>query len=338
MFVPGVLADSIRWTCPVCNQTLKFDPRQRAYAQSMKQQHLAAHKQARQLNTSTPDSWGDPMLDAAQPILEQFFHDLFWGPDPAEQQRIEAEQTRLRAEQEAAARKEARRREEAHRKLMGSIKKLPDAYHNLRIKKNPNKADSLTLKGLPENSIDGGNTLENLQRCAYLMEQAAMSASKADAAFISEEAFRAANGEKLYVDVPPIGPAGPITADDANTYLKLKQEVEAKQQEYIKLSDELARKHHRQQIFKQAKEAAGQKVKQQEVKLKSMPEDADNAAKVNEERKLAEARKLLEEATQFENKAAQDLQALQKKTEQINAELTKKEDQRREFLQGLGKK
>ena len=36
-----VYAGSIIWKCPVCNQTLRFDPRMKGYANSMKQQHLA---------------------------------------------------------------------------------------------------------------------------------------------------------------------------------------------------------------------------------------------------------------------------------------------------------
>ncbi len=337
-FTVSVFSDSIRWTCPVCKQTLQFDPRNKGYAQSMKQQHLAAHKNARQVNTATPGSWGDPMLDAAQPVLEQFFHDLFWGPDPAEQKRIEAEEARLRAEREAAALEEARRREIAHGKLMGSMKTLSDSNNDLGIKSGPSKAGSLSLKGLRTYTLGGGTVLENLQRAAYLMQQAANCTSKGDAAFLSEEAFRAAQGEKLYVDVPPIGPAGPVTAEDTNIYLKLKQEIETKQLEYIKLSDELARKHHRQNIFKQAKQAAERRVEKQETKLKSMPEDTDHTVKAEEDHKLAEARKLLEEATRFENKAAEDLQRLQKETDQLNNELTKKEDQRRNFIQDLSKK
>ena len=86
------------------------------------------------------------------------------------------------------------------------------------------------------------------------------------------------------------------------------------------------------------KQAVEKKVKKQEMQLKSLPKDTDNALKKQEEQKLAEARKLLEEATEFENKAAKDLQKTQKQIETLNKELTKKEDQRRDFIKGLNKK
>jgi len=353
-----VFARSIYWNCPHsgCSFQLQCAPGDDAYMRSLAQQHLATHQSSGSGGNYgySGGGSGDPVFDACMPVLESIFQSigqdmaetLFGsGPNPEEQRRIEeeqrrveAERARLQAEQEAAAREEARRKEEQHRKLVASLKKLPDSGA-LGLKTISDTSGTLSLKGLPDTPlVSGGSILENLQRAAFISKQAAGSSSKEQSSFLSEQAFRAADGAKLYVNVPDVGPGVDVTPEEVKIYAKMQEKIRISKLNQFNLSKTIAQKHEQRKVFKKAKEAAKENVKKHEEKIKALPPETIPEQKTIEEDKLAEAQRLLNEAIGFEEKASQNLEILQEKSNELNKEITQVENERREFVTNLSKK
>ncbi|MBU0634393.1 MAG: hypothetical protein KKA52_04950 [Candidatus Omnitrophica bacterium] len=343
-----VFAGSISWRCPECGLVIDCDPRQPGYLNSLSQQHLSSHQSS---GTGTGYGYsgggsGDPVFDACMPVLQtifqsigQYFADTIFGtgPDPEQQRRLEAEQARLRAEQEVAAREEARRKEEQHQKLMSSLKNLPGSG-TLSLKTISDTSQPLALKGLPNTPLSASNNaLESLRHAAYLSKQAALSNSADEAAFLSEQAFLAAEGEKLSFNVPDVGPGMDVTPEELKVYTNLRTEITQIKSEYSNLSNTIARKHNQQKVFQKAKQVAEDNVKKQEEKINTLPEKTPPEQTQAEKDKLAEAQKLLEEATRFEDRAKEDLEIIKQKADETGKQLSKKEEEHNNFIKQLGK-
>jgi len=352
-----VFAGSLTWTCPVCGQTFDFDPRDTGYRNDFAQRHLSMHNSAQSTSNSSAGygMTGDPVFDAFFPFINQMFQSVgeeigksMFSPSTAQQQVINTEMENLKAQQAAAALEQQRLREEQHQKLLAVMKKLPGSG-DLGLKKPPGAAANLALKTL-EDTPDGlkikdvasvtvtesSNVLDNLKHAAFFMNKAAATDSTQEADFYADQAFIAADGGELYFDVPPVGAASAVTEKDADTYMKMKLQMDNTRKEYMIISDRLAVKHQQNDVLKKAANIAEEKVKQQEEKVKSLPKEITPQEKAAEESKLAQARKLLEEAKGYEAKADKDLKDLQKESERMSSTISQKKDEQQKFLSGLG--
>jgi hypothetical protein len=362
-FNTTALAGSLNWCCPVCSECFQFDPRDSSYRNSFAQQHLSMHQSSSSYTGGSQFSYpsmggGGNSADAlffsvAMPLMQQIFQSAgqsmaqnIYGPTPEQQQAIIQEQAQIRAQQEAALLEQRRREEEQHQKLMASMKKIPGAQNNnLAFKSISADSRNLEPKGISTDNLvpkglsvqENNSPLESLRQAAFLMRKASESTSQEESALYADQAFMAADGQKQSFQVPEVGPSSAVTEKDANDYLKLKMQIDNNRQQYLGVSNQLAIKHNQYEAIKKAKEIAQEKVKQQEEKIKVMPNDQTKIQeKTQEESKLAEARKLLEEANKFETKAEKDLQTLQKEADKISSELSQKKEQQEKFLTDIG--
>ena len=346
-----VFASSLTWTCPVCEEEFKFDSRDVAYRNSFARQHLAMHQSAQSAGhnaSSMPGfgSTGDPVFDAFFPFMQQTFKFVgeefsknIFGPTPAQQQAINAEMENLRSQQAAAALEEQRLKNERYKKLLGSMKRLPGTDTALVLKTIDDSSRELKMKDISSIPIkESASVIDNLVHAAFFMKKAAATNSPQEADFYAEQAFLAADGGNFYFDVPSVGhsSAVPITEKDVDDYGKLKLQADAARKKYTEISGSLAVKHNQVDAIKKARDAIENKVKQQEEKTKTLPRESSANDKDEEENKLAEARKLLEEAKDYEAKAEKDLKALQNEADKISSEVSQKRQQQQQFLNDLG--
>lgn len=352
-----VFAGSLTWTCPVCGQTFDFDPRDTGYRNDFAQRHLSMHNSAQSTSSSSGvyGMTGDPVFDAFFPFINQMFQSVgeeigknMFSPSTAQQQLINTEMENLKAQQAAAALEQQRLREEQHQKLMAVMKKLPGAG-DIGLKKPPGATGTLALKTLEDTDegikikdvasvsvTESGSALGNLKHAAFFMNKAAAANSIQEADFYADQTFIAADGGELYFDVPPVGESYAVTQKDADTYMKMKLQMDDARKEYMIISDRLAVKHQQNDVLKKAANIAQEKVNQQEEKVKSLLKEIPPQEKAAEESKLAQARKLLEEAKGYEAKADKDLKDLQKESENISSVISQKKDEQQKFLSSLG--
>lgn len=280
-------------------------------------------------------------------LLGQSIQNLFWG-NPARQQ-AEIEQARIaaRLEQERLA-AQAQEREKKHQILLGLLKGMEsDEPFELKMDEPPEmslKGDTpffgapgnpppeeidLELKGFDDpGGAPSQNPMVQLNRAAFLSRKAAEAVSPEDAKLLSESAFRATTGGRIDFKVPDKVEGVSVSPEDAAAFT-------AQQKDYLTARQKADEAQMRLAEAEFKKELAGRVRAEAERKWKDAQNQPPPLNAAAERDKLAEAKKLLEEAAELDRQVTQELQKAREAAQRAQRRFTRQEESAHAYVKGL---
>jgi hypothetical protein len=320
--------------------------------------------------TSPCISTGDPLVDLACQMGHEIgkgIHDAL-VPSPEELQRREDERKKLEEDQRRRAEELERQRLEEEKRIRAETearyKRIKALLKNTQDGVPPSPPISLEKRKRGNDLFNSGNAnvgliydfkhassietintesaITQLKSVAYLSSLASITDDEDTAKFYSDAAFELVTKGTMKFKIPDNEPGsveGVAVDDSLNQTKKLWEMYEKNKagQEKLKQSQKLlAIKEEEKRIAEQDHQKAEKKVKELEDKIKSIPTDNIKERSI-EDAKVAEAKKLLGESGQIEDKMTKELEKAKDMTVQSEKEFNKTEKSTRDFIKELGR-
>jgi hypothetical protein len=264
----------------------------------------------------------------------------------------EAWNAEARRQQEALAAKKAQEQEEQHQRLLEGFKELAgDEYEPLSeeipsessqvnsgtdffgIPGNPKETalQELSLKPLEEEKAAAADPSVLMNNAAYLASKGAATGNSQQAHELFEAAFKAATGQKIDFEIPLDIQGRPVSQEKLKKFQRVQKEYRVARERAYQAQKHLMEAKYEKQKADKVRQEAEIKVQEYKEGLPPIESEEEKAYLV----KQAEANKLLQEATQSDDKATNDLQKAKEQANQAQQALQHAEDDTHDYVKTL---